>query len=193
MIDATPGPPARPPSRSMEALLLAAADGSSSAFAELYEHIAPAVYGTAKRILVNPALAEEAAHDALLDVWRTCRSFDPSRGSARGWVLTIAHRRAVDTVRHEQAARSRADRAAVGMRDEIGDVVSKTAMDNVGDIALQRALTMLTEIQREAIDLAYYRGFTHREVAAVLGVPLGTAKTRIRDGLQQLRMQLPAY
>lgn len=166
------------------------AQGSSEAFAALYDVVAPAVYGTANRILLNTALAEEAAHDALLDVWRTCRSFDPSRRSAWAWILTIAHRRAVDTVRTEQAACDRIRRAASQMREHEQDVVSNTAMNNVGDAALQYELKRLTALQREAIDLAYYSGFTHREVAEVLGVPLGTAKSRIRDGLQQLRTQL---
>ena len=176
----------------MDALLLHAGDGSTEAFAALYGLVAPAVYGTAMRILVDAELAEDASHDALLDVWRTCGSFDPSRGSARGWILTIAHRRAVDTVRTEQAARDRVARAGSQLSDKLDDVVSKTAMDNVGDAALQYVMTMLTALQRQAIDLAYYRGFTHREVAEVLGVPLGTAKSRIRDGLQDLRAHLTA-
>jgi RNA polymerase sigma-70 factor, ECF subfamily len=120
-------------------------------------------------------------------VWRTATRFDASRGSAQTWVLTMAHRRAVDRVRSEQASRNRNDR--VGHRDQSRafDEVAEQVETSLEQDQVREALEALTELQREAVELAYYKGYTYREVAEVLDAPLGTIKTRMRDGLIRLR------
>ena len=138
-----------------------------------------------RRVLRNPALAEEVAQEALVEAWRTAARFDPSRGSAAGWIFTIAHRRAVDRVRAEQAAADRERRTAtstVPFDEVIEEVTARLEQQ-----AVRSCLRMLTQLQREAILLAYYGGLTYREVADRLDTPLATVKTRMRDGLIRLR------
>jgi RNA polymerase sigma-70 factor, ECF subfamily len=178
------------PACSLEDLLDRVANGQRDAFAELYDRMAPAVYGIAKRVLRNKAMAEEVAHDALLDIWMHCRAFDRSRGSARAWILTIAHRRAVDAVRSEQASRDRDAREALRAWERPRDVVAEAVMQTLGVARVRKSLDQLTPVQRSAIQLAYYDAHTHREVALLLDVPLGTAKSRICDGLSRLRRDL---
>lgn len=171
-------------------LLVATAAGDAAAFAALYDRVTPQVLGVALRVLRDRALAEEVTQEVLVEVWRKADRFDPDRGSAAGWITTLAHRRAVDRVRSEQAARDRDDR--VSRRDE------PRAYDNVADEVqvrldhwqVRRALAELTDRQREAIELAYFGGYTYRDVAEVLGIPEGTAKSRLRDGLLRLRAAL---
>jgi RNA polymerase sigma-70 factor (ECF subfamily) len=169
-----------------EALLAEVARGSSAAFEELYPLIAGPVYGLALRVLRNPGLAEDVSQDVLVDVWRLAPRFDRSRGSAMTWILTITHRRSVDRVRREQSQVDRTARVAAEAEPEHDVVVGE--LERSWDAAVvRRALTTLTRLQREAIELAFYQGYTHDQVSAVLDVPLGTAKTRIRDGLIRLR------
>lgn len=170
------------------------AAGSSAAFERLYDLIADQVYGLSYRVLRDATLAEDAAQEALLEVWSMAPRFAAARGSARGWILTIAHRRAVDRVRREesQASRARAARSAAEV-DIAADVPGRVvdALHGEWEAArVRRALAGLTELQREALSLAYWRGLTHREVADELGVPLGTAKARLRDGMIRLRETL---
>jgi RNA polymerase sigma-70 factor (ECF subfamily) len=180
------------PADSVDTLLSRVASAEPEAFAALYDRVAPAVFGIAQRVLRNRAMAEEVAHDALLDIWAQCRTFDRTRGSALAWVLTIAHRRAVDAVRREQAARDRDERASTRSWERPRDVVAEAVIQTLGDARLRKALSQLTPLQRSAIQLAYYDGCTHQEVAQTLDVPLGTAKSRINDGLRRLRGELRA-
>lgn len=168
-------------------LLTLAARGDREAFASLYDLLAPQVFGVVRRVLRDPAQSEEVAQDVMVEVWRTATRYDASRGSARSWVLTMAHRRAVDRVRSEQSARDREGRVAQRdvhrPFDEVADAVEHRAESK----AVREAMEQLTDVQREAIQLAYYGGNTYREVAALLDTPLGTVKTRMRDGLIRLR------
>ena len=176
------GPPA---SADLAALLLQVARGDESAFAALYDHCGAAVYGVARRVIRDPARAEEVAQEVFLQVWQTAARFDPARGQAKSWVMTLAHRRAVDAVRHDQAATDRERRHAKPERDH--DVVSETVTVRLEHEAVRRCLEGLTELQREAIDLAYYQGYTYAECATVLDANTSTIKTRMRDGLVRLR------
>jgi RNA polymerase sigma-70 factor (ECF subfamily) len=170
-----------------DALLLRVARGDEEAFAALYDLVAPAVHGVVLGVVRNPALAEEVTQEVLVEAWRTAPRFDPDRGAARAWLVTIARRRAVDRVRSVQASVQRD--AAVAARDvqRDVDVVAETVEIRLEQQQVRRCLEGLTEVQREAVSLAFYAGHTHREVAQLLGVPLGTIKTRLRDGLIRLR------
>lgn len=144
------------------------------------------MYGLALRVLRNPDLAQDVSQEVLVDVWRLAPRYDRSRGSAMTWVLTMAHRRSVDRVRREQSQVTRAVHAAAVAEPDHDVVV--TQLERSWDAAIvRRALASLTALQREAIELAYFHGYTHVEVSTVLDIPLGTAKTRIRDGLIRLR------
>lgn len=182
--DADPAPAAAV--GAAEALLLRVARGDARAFEELYELLAPPVYGLALRVVRAPDLAQDVSQEVLVDVWRLAPRFDPARGSALSWVLTMTHRRAVDRVRREEAQAGRTARAA-SLTDPAGDVVLAELEHGWDAAVVRRALHELTPVQREAIELAYFDGRTHQQVAASLGIPLGTAKTRIRDGLIRLR------
>jgi RNA polymerase sigma-70 factor (ECF subfamily) len=167
-------------------LLGRVARGDESAFAGLYDLVAPAVFGVVRRVLRNPAQSEEVAQEVLVQVWRTATRFDPSAGSAMTWVLTIAHRRAVDRVRSEEASRRRTEKYEEQAPPDPASV-SDTVLDDLDRARVRRALDALTPAQRESVELAYYGGYTHVEVATLLDLPLGTVKTRIRDGLIRLR------
>lgn len=167
-------------------LLTLVARGDESAFAELYDVLGPAVYGLARRVIRDPARAEEVAQETFLQVWQTAARFDPARGSAKSWVLTLAHRRAVDAVRHDQAATNR-DRAYDWSPGIEHDEVVETVTTNLEHEQVRRCLGGLTDLQRESITLAYYQGYTYAEVATVLHANPATVKTRMRDGLVRLR------
>ena len=176
--DDVPGP---------DELLRLVARGDEQAFAALYDALSPRVFGLARRVLRDAAQAEEVAQEALVEVWRTAARFDPSRGSATSWVLTITHRRAVDRVRAAQAGSDRERRVAAASVDTPYDGVVEAVTANLEQQQVRRCLQTLTELQREAITLAYYDGFTYREVAEKLDAALPTIKTRMRDGLIRLR------
>ena len=176
--DDVPGP---------DELLRLVARGDEQAFAALYDALSPRVFGLARRVLRDAAQAEEVAQEALVEVWRTAARFDPSRGSATSWVLTITHRRAVDRVRAAQAGSDRERRVAAASVDTPYDGVVEAVTASLEQQQVRRCLQTLTELQREAITLAYYDGFTYREVAEKLDAALPTIKTRMRDGLIRLR------
>jgi RNA polymerase sigma-70 factor (ECF subfamily) len=176
------GGPATP-----EELLRLVARGDERAFAVLYDQLAPRVYGLARRVVRDPAQAEEVAQEALVEVWRMASRFDETKGSAAAWVLTITHRRAVDRVRSAQASADRDRRVAVASNQTPYDDVVEEATARLDQQQVRRCLQALTELQREAITLAYYGGHTYREVADLLGAALPTIKTRMRDGLIRMR------
>jgi RNA polymerase sigma-70 factor, ECF subfamily len=177
----------RPERSEIDGLLRAVARGDDAAFARLYDLLSPRVFGLARRVLRDPAQAEEMAQEVLVEVWRTASRFDPTRGSGLSWVLTIAHRRTVDRVRSEQASTDRMHRVAAASVDVPYDEVADQVGSRLERQQVRRCLDGLTTLQREAITLAYYGGHTYREVATLLHTALPTVKTRMRDGLIRLR------
>lgn len=169
-----------------EAVLAAVAGGDLDAFGRLYDDLAPLVFGVARRVVRDPSRAEEVTQEVFTEVWRQATRFDPARGSVRTWVLTIAHRRAVDTVRSSQASRAREEHVA---RREPLEVAGpeEAAVTAAEHDDVRRCLDALTPLQSQAVRLAYYQGFTYPQVAEMLGRPLPTVKTRMRDGLIRLR------
>ena len=177
--------PAERADADLDTLLTHVAKGDQAAFEALYDRLAASVYGLIRKVLRNPSQAEEVTQEVLLEVWRTASRFDPARGGAATWVLTIAHRRAIDRVRAEEAATAREQRSAQAPADI--DEVAETVEASMDAERLRRCLAGLTELQRESITLAYYGGYSYAQVAALLDTALGTIKTRIRDGLTRLR------
>ncbi|GAA1583557.1 sigma-70 family RNA polymerase sigma factor [Actinoplanes couchii] len=169
------------------ALLRAVAQGDEQAFGKLYDLVAPRVYGLIRRVLRDPALAEEVAQEVMVEVWRSAARFDPDRGSPTAWVFTIAHRRAVDRVRAEQAAADRTIRAGAAAVDTPYDAVADEVTGRLERQQVRHCLDDLTDLQRQAVTLAYYQGHTYPQVSELLKVPLATVKTRMRDGLIRLR------
>ncbi|CAM4368871.1 RNA polymerase subunit sigma [Nocardiopsis rhodophaea] len=169
-------------------LLRRTARGDLTAFEAVYRDLSGPVFGLAQRVLRDRAQAEEVTQEVFTEMWRTAARFDAERGGARSWVLTMAHRRAVDRVRSEQAAATRLEQVG---RLEPGS----SPVDDVPDQVehrlerekVRRCLRRLTEVQRETVRLTYYTGYTQREAAELLRVPLTTVKGRLRDGLIKLR------
>ena len=169
-----------------EALVALIARDDQAALGELYDRVGRVAYGLAFRVLRDDRLAEDAVQEGFLAVWRTAAGFTASRGKASTWVLTLVHRRAVDLVRREERRR------AEPLDDERRDAATATSTEEAAWLDFERervqtALQLLPDAQREAIELAYYGGFSQSELSARLGVPLGTIKSRMFAGLARLR------
>ncbi|MFD8230543.1 sigma-70 family RNA polymerase sigma factor [Streptomyces sp. NPDC059696] len=177
--------PARKPD--LEELVSRVALGDEDAFASVYDAVAGSVLGVARAVLRDQAQSEEVAQEVLVEVWRTAPRYRPDRGTAVNWILTLAHRRAVDRVRSVEAAAARDHKAALLDRTPEFDEVTEQVEARLEREQVRRCLRTLTDIQRQAVTLAYYRGLTYSQVADALTLPLGTAKTRLRDGLIRLR------
>jgi RNA polymerase sigma-70 factor, ECF subfamily len=173
----------------LSALLARAGRGDQAAFAELYDALAPLLYGVVLKVVRDPAQSEEVTQEAFIELWRLAPRYDESRGSVRAWASTLAHRRAIDRVRSEQSGRERTEREAQKRPIQSVDVAEQVVA-TIDGTRVRKALERLTEIQRQAVELAYFGGHSYREVALLLDVAEGTIKTRIRDGMIRLRDEL---
>ncbi|WP_196833476.1 sigma-70 family RNA polymerase sigma factor [Mycetocola sp. CAN_C7] len=178
------------PSSTLEDYLGRVAAGDQQAFASLYDLMASRVLGLIRKVLIDHAQSEEVAQEVFLEIWQNATRFEVGRGAAASWIMTIAHRRAIDRVRASQAGRDRD--VKIGIRDfpTAFDEVAESAEISIEHERVSRAMANLTEIQRQAVSLAYYGGYSQSEVADILSVPLGTVKTRLRDGMIRLRDEL---
>lgn len=171
-------------------LLQRIATGDQVAFAQLYDMLSSRAFGLVLRVLVDRAQAEEVLQEVFLEIWQSAAKFAPKRGQGRSWVLTIAHRRAVDRVRSAQASADRDVRAGFRNLDVPRDDVAEQVEMGIEAQRVADALAALPDVQREAITLAYYGGYSQSEIAALVDAPLGTIKTRMRDGLSRLRTSM---
>ncbi|MFE1585064.1 sigma-70 family RNA polymerase sigma factor [Streptomyces sp. NPDC058737] len=171
----------------LQQLIREVALGDQDSFAVVYDAVAGSVLGVARAVLRDRAQSEEVAQEVLVEVWRTAPRYRPERGTVINWILTLAHRRAVDRVRSVEAAAARDHKAALLDRTPEYDEVTEQVETRLEREQVRRCLRTLTEIQRQSVTLAYYRGLTYRQVAEALALPLGTVKTRLRDGLIRLR------
>lgn len=171
-------------------LLARTAAGDEAAFAQFYELMSPAAFGLALRVTRDPHMAQDVLQETFIEIWSQAGRYDPESSSARAWVAMMTHRRAVDRVRREQSERDRGATWASGLTTRGHDSVAEVVQLRAEHRRVRAAMDRLTPLQREALDLAYFGGHTHNEVAARLDIPLGTAKTRIRDALRSLRTNL---
>ncbi|WP_399894121.1 sigma-70 family RNA polymerase sigma factor [Streptomyces sp. BBFR51] len=171
----------------LQQLIREVALGDQDSFAAVYDAVAGPVLGVARGVLRDQAQSEEVAQEVLVEVWRTAPRYRPERGTVVNWILTLAHRRAVDRVRSVEAAAARDHKAALLDRTPEYDEVTEQVETRLEREQVRRCLRTLTDIQRQSVTLAYYRGLTYRQVAEALALPLGTVKTRLRDGLIRLR------
>lgn len=182
-------PAARPTSDSdrLDALLHQVALGDRSAFSDFYDALSGAVFGTALKVLRDRTLAEDAAQEAFVEIWQKAGQWDGAKARASTWALVIAHRRAVDRVRQEEAIRARQERQAPTWSERAHDATAAEVERRADHEQIRGVLDHLTDLQREVVELAYFHAMPYREIAEKLQVPLGTVKTRMRDGLIRLR------
>jgi RNA polymerase sigma-70 factor (ECF subfamily) len=174
-------------SSDLDALLRQVARRDADAFAALYDHTRSRVYGLVARVLRDSGYSEETTQEIYLEVWRTAEAYDSAKGSPLSWLMTMAHRRAVDRVRAEQAASQRESRYGAATVDRPGDLVADAAIAADERRRVAECLDGLTDVQRQSIELAYYGGLTYAEVSQRLSANLSTIKSRMRDGLRGLR------
>jgi RNA polymerase sigma-70 factor (ECF subfamily) len=174
-------------SNELDALLRQVARGDSAAFATVYDLTKARVYGLVTRVVRDPGYGEETTQEVYLEVWRSASQYDPAKGSPLAWLLTIAHRRAVDRVRAEQAGSNRESRYGAASAEPAADVVADSAIAGDERRRVARCLDALSDAQRQCIELAYYQGLTYSEVSQRLAANLSTIKSRIRDALRGLR------
>lgn len=174
-----------------DALMIALAARDLSALAALYDRYGRIAYALAYRILGEAEAAEDVVHDGFISAWRGATSYRPERGNARGWLLSIVHHRAVDVLRRKTTFRPAPLEAAESRPAE--DDTAEEATRNVDHASVRAALAALPDVQRRTIELAYFGGYTHVELAEIMGVPLGTVKGRVRIGLQKLRRALEQH
>jgi len=167
--------------RSLAARLQA---GDEAALGELYDQHAGFVYGLALRIIGDKQGAEDVAQDVFVSFWQVPERYDPDRGSVRAFLGTITHRRSVDLIRREEARRRRETKTSLEPKVQTG--VDESALRSETTEQVRLAVAQLPAAQREALELAYFQGHTYRQVAEVLGIPEGTAKSRLRLGLQRI-------
>ncbi len=168
-------------------LLRLSGRGDEDAFAQLYDATSARAFGLAVRVVRDPSQAEEVTQEAFLEIWKTASRFDAGKGSAVSWILTLVHRKAVDRVRSAEASTRRDTTYHQGSQAVDHDSTAEAAQASMEARRVRQAMESLTQVQREALELAYFKGYTHTEVAKMLDLPVGTAKTRIRDGLIRLR------
>lgn len=173
-----------------EELIQSIASGDEAAFEALYDDVSARVFGLIRRVLRDESQCEEVLQEVFVEVWQQAARYDADRGRAVSWIMVMAHRRAVDRVRASQSSRDRDLRQGAKEFEESYDDVQDTVETRLEGERVQSALQNLSDAQRKAIELAYYGGYTHQEVAKLLEVPVGTVKTRIRDGMIRLRDQL---
>lgn len=171
-------------------LLQRVAGGDRAAFAEVYDTLSARAFGLILRVLVDRAQSEEVLQEVFLEIWQSASRFTPNKGQGRSWVLTIAHRRAVDRVRSSQSSTDRDVRAGFRDMDVAYDDVSEKVEMKMEGRRVVDALATLPDAQKEALTLAYFGGYSQSEIATLVGAPLGTVKTRMRDGLSRLRMEM---
>ncbi|WP_295842510.1 ECF RNA polymerase sigma factor SigK [uncultured Microbacterium sp.] len=171
-------------------LLQRVAAGDRAAFAELYDSLSGRAFGLILRVLVDRSQSEEVLQEVFLEIWQSAARFTPNKGQGRSWVLTIAHRRAVDRVRSSQSSVDRDVRAGFRDVDVAYDAVSEKVELKMEGRRVVDALAALPDAQKEALTLAYFGGYSQSEIASLVGAPLGTVKTRMRDGLSRLRMEM---
>lgn len=183
-------PASETPASRLQELLARVGRGDRQAFSALYDEMAPRVLGLVTRLLRDPAQSEEVTQEIFLEIWQTSSRFDPNKGGASTWILTMTHRRAVDRVRASQASRDRDVKVGIRDLDADYDHVAESVEVRIEHERVEKAMARLTDMQRQAITLSYYGGYSNSEVAEILSVPIGTIKTRIRDGMVRLRDEM---
>ncbi len=171
-------------------LVALSAGGDEDAFAELYDLTAARIHGVVLRVLRSADHAAEVTQEVFVEIWRQSASYSPENGSVLAWMITMAHRRAVDRVRSVSSDAARDERYAAATADRAVDYVWADVEQRLDADRVRKGMASLTAIQREALTLAYLGGYSQSQVAQLLNLPLGTVKTRIRDGLIGLRRAL---